>query len=131
MFLWRTRLFLAVVVLLTTALLAKDGQPTVKLSVDATEAARKIFHAHLVIPASPGALTLYYPKWIPGEHSPSGPITEVAGLKITGGGKRIEWQRDEEDPYAFHLTVPEGVESIEVSFQLLGGGNNFPVAGPS
>src|SRR3974390_3453064 len=52
-----------------------------ELSVDATEAPRKLLHARLVIPASPGPLTLCYPRWIPGEHAPSGPITDLAGLK--------------------------------------------------
>ena len=48
--------------------------PTVKLSVDATDAPRKLFHAKLEMPAQPGTMTLYYPKWIPGEHGPTGPI---------------------------------------------------------
>jgi hypothetical protein len=54
--------------------------PTVTLSVDATHAPRKIFHAILTIPAKPGELTLYYPKWIPGEHAPDGPVIDLAGL---------------------------------------------------
>src|SRR5438309_7183720 len=119
MFLWRTRLFLSVVVLLTTALLAKDGPPTVKLSVDATEAARKIFHAHLVIPASPGTLTLYYPKWIPGEHAPDGPITDLAALKFTANGQTLSWRRDLLDMFTFHVTVPGGVTSVEASLDYL------------
>ena len=51
---------------------------TVNISVDATNAPRKIFHASLKIPATPGDLTLYYPKWIPGEHAPDGPVTDLA-----------------------------------------------------
>src|SRR5689334_18006960 len=56
---------------------------TVTLAVDATEAPRKIFHAKETIPASPGTLTVYYPKWLPGEHGPTGPIQDLAGLKFT------------------------------------------------
>ena len=59
--------------------------PTVTIFVDATTAPRKIFHAKLKIPASAGDLTLYYPKWIPGEHAPDGPVIDLAGLK-TGVG---------------------------------------------
>ncbi len=55
--------------------------------MDATEAPRKIFHARMTIPAKPGTLTLYYPKWIPGEHGPTGPIQDLAGLKFTANGK--------------------------------------------
>ena len=39
----------------------------IKLTVDATHAPQKILHTHMVMPVKPGPLTLYYPKWIPGE----------------------------------------------------------------
>ncbi len=71
--------------------------PHVTISLDATEAPRKIFHAHLTIPASPGTLTLYYPKWIPGEHGPTGPIQDLAGLihvEVPGGATNIEASLD-------------------------------------
>jgi hypothetical protein len=68
--------------------------PTVALSVDASDAPRKIFHAQLRIPAKPGTLTLYYPKWIPGEHGPTGPITDLTGLKFMASGKTLKWRRD-------------------------------------
>ena len=63
----------------------------ITLHVDATGAPSNVFHAHLTIPATPGALTLYYPKWIPGEHSPSGPIIGLTGLKITANGAPVVW----------------------------------------
>ncbi len=62
-------------------------------------------------------MTLYYPKWIPGDHSPDGPIDQMMGLEITAGGKRIAWHRDEVDMFAFHLTVPADAERIDVHFQ--------------
>ena len=64
--------------------------PTVTIAVDATTAARKIFHASLKIPATPGDLTLYYPKWIPGEHAPDGPVIDLAGLKFRAAGRNSE-----------------------------------------
>jgi len=67
---------------------------TVTISVDATHAPRKIFHASLKIPATPGDLTLYYPKWIPGEHAPDGPVIDLAGLKFSAAGKTLKWRRD-------------------------------------
>ncbi|MBZ5574536.1 MAG: M61 family peptidase, partial [Acidobacteriia bacterium] len=57
--------------------------PTVTLRVDASDAPRKIFHAQMTIPATPGTLALYYPKWIPGENGPTAPIQDLAGLKFT------------------------------------------------
>ena len=92
---------------------------TITLSVDATEAPRKLFHARMTMPVSPGPLTLVYPKWIPGEHGPTGPIVDLAGLKLTAGGKTIPWRRDEVDMYAFHLEVPAGARELEVALDFL------------
>src|SRR5438874_10597372 len=66
----------------------------ITLFVDASETPRKILHARETIPALPGPMTLFYPKWIPGEHAPSGPINDLAGLHFTAGGKEIAWRRD-------------------------------------
>src|SRR6266699_2063047 len=101
--------------------------PHVTISLDATEAPRKIFHAHLTIPASPGPMTLYYPKWIPGEHGPTGPIVNLAGLKFTSGGKQITWKRDGVDMFAFHVDIPSGANSVEVDLDYLSptGQNGF------
>lgn len=107
---------------LTTATIgaqvASLPQPVI-ISVDVTEAPRKILHARLTIPTKPGPLTLVYPKWIPGEHGPTGPITDLAGLKFTAGEKTIPWRRDDVDMYAFHLEVPNGASSINVALDFL------------
>ena len=88
----------------------------IRLSVDASDARRKLFRAKMTIPTTPGPLTLVYPKWIPGEHEPSGPITSVINLKISANGQPIPWRRDEVDMYALHCQVPIGVNSIDVAF---------------
>src|SRR6185369_2785056 len=85
-----------------SSLTAAENRP-VTLEVDAREAPRKIFHAKLTIPASPGPLTLAYPKWIPGEHGPTGPIADLAGLHFSAGGKTLSWKRDSEDLYFFRV----------------------------
>jgi predicted metalloprotease with PDZ domain len=91
---------------------------TIRLSVDATDIERRIFRVRETIPvAGAGDLVLLYPKWLPGAHSPSGRINNVAGLKITAGSRRLEWVRDTLDVYAFHVDVTEGVKSIDVEFQ--------------
>jgi predicted metalloprotease with PDZ domain len=101
------------------ARLIQKGSAPIHLSVDATEAPRKLFHARLTIPASPGPLTLYYPEWIPGEHGPTGPIINLSGLKFSAGGKLIKWERDPVDMYAFHMEVPQGANSVEVALDFL------------
>jgi len=111
--------------------LANDQRP-IEIHVDGTEAPRRLFRASLVIPAKPGPLTLYYPKWIQGEHQPSGPVIDLSGVKLSAGGRSIPWQRDEDDLYSFHCTVPEGVNTIEASLEYLipGEGGGYG-AGPA
>lgn len=99
-------------------LCAAEPRP-IALEVDAREAARKIFHARLTIPAAPGPLTLYYPKWVPGEHGPTGPIADLAGLRITAGGRTIPWRRDSVEMFAFTCEVPSGVDTVEVALDYL------------
>jgi len=93
--------------------------PTVTLAVDASTAPRKIFHASLKIPASPGDLTLYYPKWIPGEHAPDGPVVDLAGLKFTARGTTLKWRRDTLDGFTLHVEVPAGTTEIDAELDFL------------
>jgi predicted metalloprotease with PDZ domain len=93
--------------------------PTVTIAVDATHAPRKIFHASLKIPATPGDLTLYYPKWIPGEHAPDGPVIDLAGLKFSAGGKTLKWRRALDDGFTLHVEVPPGTTEISAELDFL------------
>jgi predicted metalloprotease with PDZ domain len=93
--------------------------PTVILSVDATQAPRKIFHASLKIPATPGDLTLYYPKWIPGEHAPDGPVIDLAGLFFKANGQTLKWRRDTLDGFTIHVDVPAGVSEVDAQLDFL------------
>ncbi|MFK2892961.1 M61 family metallopeptidase [Dyella flagellata] len=94
---------------------------TVTLHVDANDTAQGIFRVRETIPVKAGALTLLYPQWIPGDHSPTGPINMLAGLKLSANGKPLKWKRDEYNVYAFHVDVPADVSAIDVSFQYLSG----------
>ncbi|QJU56933.1 M61 family metallopeptidase [Sphingomonas sp. AP4-R1] len=93
---------------------------TITLKVDATDVIHGIFRTTETIPVTPGALTLLFPKWLPGNHSPSGVIDKMAGLTITtADGKTIPWKRDMVDVFAFHLDVPAGTTAITATFQYL------------
>jgi predicted metalloprotease with PDZ domain len=92
---------------------------TMQISVDATDLAHRVFRVHEVIPAQAGRLTLLYPQWIPGNHSPTGPIDKLAGLVVKANGKAIAWTRDPLNVYAFHVDVPQGASQVEVDFQFL------------
>jgi len=92
---------------------------TITLHVDASDTVQGIFRVRESIPVKPGALTLLYPQWIPGDHSPTGPIAMMAGLRLSANGKPLAWKRDEFDVYAFRTEIPEGAASLDVEFQYL------------
>ncbi len=98
---------------------ASAQTPPIHVTVDVTDAPRKMLHASLSIPVQPGPLTLLYPKWIPGEHGPTGPIDDLAGIVIRANGNELPWRRDDVNMFAFHVTVPEHVSSLEVKVDFL------------
>ena len=93
---------------------------TIRLRVDATDTVRGIVQVTETIPvAAPGPLTLLYPKWLPGNHSPSGPINKIAGIRFTAGGRPLAWTRDPYDVAAFHMDVPAGATELVATLQYL------------
>jgi predicted metalloprotease with PDZ domain len=89
------------------------------LHVDLRDAPRRLLHAHLEIPVNPGPLTLEYPEWIPGDHRPTGPIDNLAGIFVRANGQDLPWRRDNVDMYGIHVEVPAGVTRLEVSLDFL------------
>ncbi|MGH9433844.1 MAG: M61 family metallopeptidase [Terriglobia bacterium] len=96
-----------------------QSRPAITLEVDATQAAKKIIYTHMVLPVTPGPLTLYFPKWIPGEHAPDGPILNLTGLKFSVDRHPIAWRRDLVDMFAFHVTIPQDVTSLDVKLDYI------------
>jgi predicted metalloprotease with PDZ domain len=95
------------------------GAQMIHLHVDLTDAPRNIYHAHLQFPVHAGGMALVFPKWIPGNHRPSGPITALTGIRMEAGGHAVAWQRDDVDMYQFHVNVPAGVDTLEVSLDAI------------
>ncbi len=89
------------------------------LVLDAREASRGLMYSHMSIPVKPGAFTFVYPKWIPGEHGPTGPLANISEVRVSANGHALTWQRDVVDMYAFHVDVPSGVSRIDVDFTVL------------
>ena len=92
---------------------------TVSLSVDLTNVNDRVLNVHETIPAKPGEITLLYPEWLPGTHSPSNPVANMAGLVATADGRRVSWLRDRVNMWAFHIDVPKGATTLELNFQYL------------
>lgn len=116
-------LLLLFIVAATLGLVPASGESgsVIHFIVDATHAPQRILRVQMTIPAAPGPLTLYYPKWIQGVHAPVGPITNLAGLKIAANGQGLPWKRDLTDVFTFHVVVPPGTKQIEVAFDYLEG----------
>jgi predicted metalloprotease with PDZ domain len=117
----RRRLSLpGILILLAVVPLARaQAGPAIALTIDTTQTPQKILHVREVLPVQPGPLALCYPKWIPGEHGPDGPISDLTGLHFTAGGKEIPWQRDLLDVYTFHVDVPAGATELTAAFDFL------------
>ncbi|MGA2988097.1 MAG: M61 family peptidase [Terriglobia bacterium] len=120
----RLPIFVLEFVVLGVASLLAQSSVTINLTVDATRAPEKILHTRMVMPVKPGPLTLYYPKWIPGFHDPSGPVGDVGGLTFSANGKTLPWRRDLLDGFTFHVDVPPGVDRLEVEFDYIQPGND-------
>jgi len=133
---------LAALGLLAIAEPARSATPgSARLAVDLRDAPRGLVHVVEMLDAGPGPLTLTYPKWIPGEHSPDAPIADLAGLefevRLAGGEARVvPWTRDPLDLFAFSVTLPEGATGLTARFDRLSVESNGayvdgPVATPN
>ncbi|WP_292050473.1 MULTISPECIES: M61 family metallopeptidase [unclassified Brevundimonas] len=92
----------------------------IEVWVDATDLDRRVMNIRQRIPVeSAGPLVLFYPQWIPGNHGPVGPISQIANLQFTANGQRVEWVRNTLHPWAYQIEVPQGVDTIDVSFSWL------------
>ena len=93
----------------------------IELDVDLTNVTDRVLHVHERIPVERGAkeLVLLYPQWIPGNHSPTGPISRIAGIITSVDGKRVQWVRDQVNVYAFHVPLAAGANSVDLEFDYL------------
>jgi predicted metalloprotease with PDZ domain len=95
------------------------ASPVMTLVVDETQAARRIAFVHEEIRVRPGSLALGYPLWIPGDHGPTGPIQELAALRIHSGNVALPWKRDPEEIATIHVEIPANTDRITVDFDTL------------
>jgi predicted metalloprotease with PDZ domain len=84
----------------------------IRITADLSDAPRKLYHAEIDLPVTAGPLALTTPKWIPGNHRPTGPVDSITGVVFTANGQPIPWRRDDVDLYLFHLVVPAGVSNL-------------------
>jgi predicted metalloprotease with PDZ domain len=104
--------FLPLALLFTAPILLHAQKTPIQITADLSEAPRKLYHAEIDIPVQAGPVSLTTPKWIPGNHRPTGPVDEITGVVFTANGKVLPWRRDDEDLYEFHVTIPAGVTTL-------------------
>src|SRR3984885_5176804 len=107
----RTLLPLALLALCLPSLLEAQKTP-IEIKTDLSDAPRKLYHAEVDIPVQPGPVSLTTPKWIPGNHRPTGPVDEISGVVFTANGKGLPWGRDDQNLFHFHVPVPAGVTTL-------------------
>jgi predicted metalloprotease with PDZ domain len=93
--------------------------PTMKLLVDETQAFRRIAFVHEEIRVQQGPLALAFSRWIPGEHGPTGPIENLAAIRVGSGDVTLPWIRDPEDINTIRIDVPPNTDTVTVDFDTL------------
>src|SRR5258708_16222558 len=112
-------LFVAMTAIAPCARAQNTSAAAMTLVVDETQAARRIASTHEEIRVRPGKLALSYPVWIPGEHGPTGPIQQLAALRIKSGNVALPWSRDPEEISTIYVEIPANAERISVDFDTL------------
>jgi len=94
-----------------------------QLHVDASDINHKILRVRETIPVQQaGTMVLLYPQWETASHAATLEVAPLAGLVIKAGAARLACWRDPVNPFAFHVTVPEGVPTLQIEFQYLPSG---------
>ena len=89
---------------------------SMRIAVDATDVQRRIVHVTETLSGAGRDTVLQFPKWLPGNHSHTGPVERLVGLRISANGAPVSWTRDPLDVYSFHLALDGGSSEIEVVF---------------
>ncbi len=91
---------------------------TMTLDIDASDTVRGVYRVTQTIPVVAGTtdLILQFPRWLPGNHAPRGPLAELVDLSFTANGQKLEWKRDRVEVNAFHVTLPAGTKDVVARF---------------
>jgi predicted metalloprotease with PDZ domain len=112
-------LLLSIFAFLSNGFIASAQGEPIRITADLTESSRRLFHAEIDLPVHAGPATFTSPLWIPGSHSPNGPIGSITGVVFTANGKVLPWHRDDVALAEFHVEVPAGLRSIHAHVDAL------------
>ncbi len=91
---------------------------TLQIHVDAQDLTRGLLSSRITFPVSSGSLDMWFPKWIPGIHSPCGPVQNIAGLKFSQSGAPLPWSRSSAEPYRFNCPTPKD-DALQVDLRYI------------
>ncbi|MHB8636143.1 MAG: M61 family metallopeptidase [Fimbriimonadaceae bacterium] len=100
----------------------------IDLSVDARQAGRGLYFVTEKFAAQPGTLTLQYPNWMPGAHSPAGSQAGILKFVILADGKPLSWARDLVDMSTVRADVPSNAHDIRVRYTVAGRGGSANIS---
>jgi hypothetical protein len=106
-------LLLTILTPLSVCQIARTQAEPIRITADLTESGRQLYHAELDLPVQPGIATFTSPRWIPGSHSPNGPISNITGVVFTANSKTLPWRRDDLALAEFHGTRNSGQRGIQ------------------
>jgi len=91
---------------------------TMELAIDATDTVRGVYRVTQTIPVarSTSRLTLLFPRWLPGNHGPRGPLAELVDVQFFAGDRKLTWRRDPVEVNAFHVELPAGARAVTAKF---------------
>jgi predicted metalloprotease with PDZ domain len=100
---------------------------TISLRVDATDLDHRVMRVQQTLPVraanSAQPLSLFFPRWLPGNHAPNGDVSRLAGLKINArsakGESPLVWTRDPLDTHRIQVQLPAGTTALEMQFEYL------------
>lgn len=99
---------------LTALLQHAWAEPPILLQIDASAAQRHHIEIEEQIAVQPGSVQLVFPRWIPGEHGPTGPLNSALDLRLESGSKSgpLTWKRDPLEMSKITVEVPAGVNRL-------------------
>jgi predicted metalloprotease with PDZ domain len=91
---------------------------TMMLAIDASDTQRGVYRVTQTVPVARGTdrLILQFPRWLPGNHGPRGPLAELVDIQFFSGDRRLTWRRDPVEVNAFHIELPAGTRAVTAKY---------------
>ncbi|MEM0983706.1 MAG: hypothetical protein AAGI17_07145 [Planctomycetota bacterium] len=126
----------ALLCLLATVWPAAAFSQVMRIDLNAADLSRGLLTSRVRVPvpddvqSDGGEMPLWFPKWVPGTHGPTGPITDVAGMTISAEFESgapdevLNWTRTPGEVYRVVADVPAGATTLLIEMAASAGVGN-------